>query len=390
MADSDYLTLPDDFMALDDDDPTQVDSCSLERLSASLPARPTSDSTLLADHTTFRIGGPARKLVRAESRDELIEAVRDADAAGEPLLVLSGGSNVVVADEGFDGTVVLVDSHGVEADVSACGGALVQVQAGEVWDDLVSYSIDQEWVGAEALSGIPGLVGAAPIQNIGAYGQDASQTIARVRTWDRATGELHTFVADKCGFGYRDSVFKRSRVGAAPTGRYVVLDVWFHFPLGSLSEPIRYAQLAAALGVRVGERVPAVQVRQAVQELRSSKGMVLDPDDRDTWSAGSFFMNPIVDAEIADRLPEEAPRFAQPDGRVKTSAAWLIDQTGFAKGYPGSGVARLSSKHVLALTNHDGASAADIVELARTVRGGVDQRFGIRLEPEPVLVGLEI
>ncbi len=382
--------LPDDFTALDDDDPTQVDSCSLERLTASLPARVTSNSFTLADHTTFRVGGRARNLVRAESFDELIDAVRETDAAGEPLLVLSGGSNVLIADEGFEGTVVLVDSHGVDADVSECGGALVHVQAGEVWDDLVAYALDQDWIGAEALSGIPGLVGAAPIQNIGAYGQDASQTIARVRTWDRQTNQLHTFTADKCGFGYRDSVFKRSRQPSAATGRYVVLDVWFHFPLGTLSEPLRYTQLAKTLGAEIGDRVPASLVRQTVLELRASKGMLLDTADRDTWSAGSFFMNPLVDAEVADRLPEGAPRFPQPDGKVKTSAAWLIDHAGFSKGFPGSGAARLSSKHVLALTNHEDATAADIAELARIVRKGVDERFGIHLEPEPVLVGVEI
>lgn len=381
---SDYSNVPDDF------DPMQVDSCSLERLSGALPTRATTDSVVLADHTTFHIGGPARRLVRARTPNEVVDAVREADAAGEPLLVLSGGSNVLIADQGFDGTVVLVDTHGVDADVSACGGAFVRIQAGEIWDDVVAYTIEQEWAGIEALSGIPGLVGAAPIQNIGAYGQDVSQTIARVRTWDRQAGEFRTFVADKCGFGYRDSLFKRSRVAGQATGRYVVLEVWFHLGLASRSEPVRYGQLAAALGVEIGDRAPTARVREAVLALRASKGMVVDPADHDTWSAGSFFMNPILEPEAAVQLPADAPRFLQPDGRVKSSAAWLIDHAGFVKGFPSQGPARLSSKHVLALTNHDGARAADIAELARTVRAGVAERFGVWLEPEPVLVGLEI
>lgn len=370
--------------------PVTEESCSVERLSGQLPAQRTSDSPVLAEHTTFKIGGPANKLVRATTRDEIIAAVSQADRAGEPLLVLSGGSNVLIGDEGFDGTVVLVDNHGLEAEVSGCGGAFVQVQAGEVWDDFVAYTISQDWAGIEALSGIPGLVGAAPIQNIGAYGQEVAQTIARVRTWDRQKQELKTFMASDCNFGYRDSVFKRSRADDQATGRYVVLDVWFQFGLASLSEPVRYTQLAQTLGVEVGERVDARKVREAVWALRAGKGMVIDPHDHDTWSAGSFFMNPIVDESVAARLPSTAPRFAQPDGRIKTSAAWLIDHAGFGRGYPAEGAARLSSKHVLALTNHQDATATDIVALARTVQAGVMERFGIRLEPEPVLVGLEI
>ena len=378
------------FTAPEDEDPMAVTSCSLERVSAELPQRVRGTSTALADHTTFRLGGPAKRLVRATTDDELVDAVHEADRVGEPILVLSGGSNVLISDQGFDGTVVLVDTHGLDAEVSDCGGAFVRVKAGEVWDDVVAYSIEQEWAGIEALSGIPGLVGATPIQNVGAYGQDVSQTVARVRTWDRLTGGYATFTWDQCGFGYRDSLFKASRAPHAATGRYVVVETWFQFRLASLSEPVRYAQLAERLGVQLGARVPASQVRAAVLELRAGKGMVLDAHDHDTWSAGSFFTNPMVDPAVADRLPAQAPRFVQPDGRIKTSAAWLIEQAGFPKGYPGSGPARLSSKHVLALTNQGGAAAADVVLLARQVREGVRQRFGIELVPEPVLVGLEI
>ncbi len=352
--------------------------------------RPDNRSNWLADHTTFRVGGRARNFIRATTEAEVVDAVRQADAAGEPLLVLSGGSNLLISDEGFDGTVVQIDTHGLDADVSECGGAQARVKAGEVWDDLVVYTIEQEWAGIEALSGIPGLVGATPIQNVGAYGQEVAETIARVRTWDRQAGEFRTFVADQCGFAYRDSIFKQSRQPGQPTGRYVVLDVWLQFRLASLSSPIGYSQLATTLGVEVGPRVPAKDVRQAVLELRSSKGMVVDPADRDTWSAGSFFTNPLLDAGQAAALPAEAPRFAQPDGRIKTSAAWLIDHAGFHKGFPGEGAARLSSKHVLALTNHADASAAELVELAGRVRDGVHEHYGIWLEPEPVLVGIEL
>ena len=387
---SDLLGIRDYFTAPEDDDAMAVMSCAVERVSADLPGRSHSGSTHLADHTTFRLGGPARKIVRATTDAELVDAVRETDEAGEPLLVLGGGSNVLIGDDGFDGTVVLVDTHGLDAEVSDCGGSQARVKSGESWDDLVAYTIDQEWAGLEALSGIPGMVGATPIQNVGAYGQEVSHTLARVRTWDRQAGEFRTFTADQCGLGYRDSIFKQSRAPQQATGRFVVLETWFQFRLASLSEPVRYGQLAARLGVELGARVPAREVRQAVLELRASKGMVLDAADHDTWSAGSFFTNPILDAAITDQLPAQAPRFAQPDGRVKTSAAWLIDHSGFNKGYPGEGAARLSSKHVLALTNQGGASAAEVVALARQVRAGVHDRFGIWLVPEPVLVGLEL
>ncbi len=337
----------------------------------------------LADFTTLRVGGPAQRLVVARTESELIQTVRDLDAAGEPLLILGGGSNVLIGDDGFAGTVVKIATHGAEEDVASCSGAVVTASAGTSWDDLVAQTVEREWRGLETLSGIPGLVGASPIQNVGAYGAEVGEFITTVRTFDRQKAAVRTFFAIECGFGYRTSRFK------AEPGRYVVLSVTFQLRLGNLSAPIRYPELARTLGIAVGERAPAVEVRQAVLELRRSKGMVLDDADPDTWSAGSFFTNPILDASAADRLPPLAPRFAQPDGRVKTSAAWLIDHAGFAKGY-GHGAARLSTKHTLALTNRGGASAADMLELARELRAGVRERFGIDLVPEPVLVGCEL
>ena len=340
---------------------------------------------LLSGHSTLRVGGPARNWVQPETEAEVIDLVRTADAAGEPLLILGGGSNVVVADAGYAGTVVqLGQLRGVHTeDVAACSGAFVNVAAGEPWDAFVAAAITHGWVGVEALSGIPGLVGATPIQNVGAYGQEVSQTIARVRVYDRLEQQVVTRSAVDCHFGYRSSLFK------AVPNRFVVLSVSFQFPLGSLSAPIRYAELARTLGVTAGTRAPMDDVRQAVLELRRSKGMVLSADDHDTWSAGSFFTNPVLDPAQADALPAEAPRFPQPDGGVKTSAAWLIEHAGFSRGY-GAGLARLSSKHALAITNRGGATAADVVALAREVRDGVQTAYGVRLVPEPVLIGLSL
>ena len=338
---------------------------------------------LLRDHTSLRLGGPARTWVTATSEAELVAAVAAADEAGEPLLVLGGGSNLVVCDDGFAGTVVQVATSGVTADsddpddLACLGSVSVTVAAGESWDRFVAHAVEHGWVGVEALSGIPGQVGATPIQNVGAYGQEVSQTVAQVRTYDRGEGELRTFSADECGFGYRTSRFKQE------TGRYVVLDVTFLFKQGTLGAPVAYAELARTLGVQPGERAPLADVRRAVLELRTGKGMVLDPADHDTWSAGSFFTNPVVAPDV---LPEGAPAWPQPDGRVKTSAAWLIERAGFGKGY-GEGPARLSTKHTLALTNRGSATTADLLALAREVREGVHDRFGIELHNEPVLVG---
>lgn len=333
----------------------------------------------LADHTTLRVGGPAARYVVAEDEAMLLDVVRAADAAAEPLLVLGGGSNLVIADDGFDGTVVHVATTGLRVDADACSGASVTVAAGEVWDDVVERAVAEGWVGIEALSGIPGRTGATPIQNVGAYGQEVAQTIASVRTWDRREARFRTFSAAQCEFAYRMSRFKRD------PGRFVVLDVTFQFRLGDLGAPVAYAELARTLGIEVGERAPAAQVRDAVLGLRRSKGMVLDDVDHDTWSAGSFFTNPILSDEDAERLPADAPRFRTDDGRVKSSAAWLIERAGFTKGY-GTGAATLSTKHTLALTNRGAATATDVIALAREVRDGVRERFGIELVNEPVFV----
>jgi len=337
---------------------------------------------LLRWHTSLRLGGAARRWVEATTEDELVAVVGAADEKGEPVLVLAGGSNVVVADEGYRGTVVKVATRGLRADVDgsgdpSCSGATVTVAAGERWDTVVAEAVERGWIGIEALSGIPGSVGATPIQNVGAYGQEIAQTLARVRVWDRRLRGVRTFAAADCGFGYRTSRFK------ADPDRHVVLDVTFQFRQGTLGAPVGYAELARTLGVSEGERAPAADVRQAVLDLRRGKGMVLDPDDHDTWSAGSFFTNPIVEP---GRLPEGAPAWEQPDGQVKTSAAWLIERAGFHKGY-GAGEVRLSTKHTLALTNRGNGTTAELLALAREIRDGVEARFGIRLVNEPVLVG---
>ena len=355
---------------------------------------------LLADHTTLRVGGPAKRWVEATTTDELVAAIADADAAGEPVLILSGGSNVVVSDAGFDGVVVHAATKGVSddggsfceidadaaggvGDAASCGGMLVEVQAGENWDDFVAWTVARGYIGVEALSGIPGSVGSTPIQNVGAYGQEVAQTIWSVRTWDRQARQYKTFANADCAFAYRHSRFK------AEPGRYVVVSVTFQFLQGSLGAPVRYGELARRLGVEAGGRAPLVDVREAVLALRRGKGMVLDPMDHDTWSAGSFFTNPVLPAVDAGRLPEDAPRYPAGEGLVKSSAAWLIEHAGFGKGF-GTPPATLSTKHTLALTNRGGATASDIVGLAREVRDGVRERFGVTLVPEPVFVGVAL
>ncbi|MGZ5405524.1 MAG: UDP-N-acetylmuramate dehydrogenase [Nocardioides sp.] len=340
----------------------------------------------LRDHTTLRVGGPAARWVTATTEAELIEAVSAADALGEPLLVLGGGSNLVVADDGFPGVVVEVATTGVTPDVEdgvSCGGVMVSVAAGEGWDALVATAVDRGWVGIEALSGIPGAVGATPIQNVGAYGQEVSQTIASVRVWDRRLNGVRTFANADCGFGYRHSRFK------ADPGRHVVLAVTFQLGQGTLGAPVAYAELARGLGVEVGARAPLADVRETVLGLRGGKGMVLDAADHDTWSAGSFFTNPVLEPVA---VPDGAPAWPQPDGRVKTSAAWLIEHAGYSKGYglDRGAPASVSSKHTLALTNRGGATTADLLALAREIRDGVEAAYGIRLVNEPVLVGCEL
>ena len=359
---------------------------------------------LLSELTTAQIGGPARTYVKATSEQEIIAAVRAADEAGDRVLIVGGGSNLLIADEGFDGTVVHVASQGIENIGNySCGGANLRVQAGHSWDALVAYAVQQGFSGIEALSGIPGTVGATPVQNVGAYGAEVAQTISSVRTWDRETGGYKTFANADLQFSYRDSVLKQSTVDGSP--RYVVLTVDFQLPHGTLSAPIRYAELARQLGAEAGNRVEMTLLRETVLRLRAGKGMVLDAADRDTYSTGSFFTNPIVSAQAAAQLPQDAPRFpattatGQPiEGMVKLSAAWLIQHAGFDKGFGLEGKSRniaggrasLSTKHTLAITNRGGASTADVAAIARAVRAGVEESFGVRLVAEPVTVGFEL
>lgn len=352
----------------------------------------TEHDAAIAPLTTMRVGGPAATLVTAETTDEIVAAVREADASGRDLLVVSGGSNLVVSDDGFDGVVLRIASRGVTVDSQdACSGAFVTVAAGEPWDDLVARAVGEGWSGIEALSGIPGLTGATPVQNVGAYGQEVAQTIARVRVYDRAKGAIRTFAGADCAFTYRHSRFKG-------TDRYVVLEVSFQLVLGDLSAPVAYADLARQLDVELGERVPLADAREAVLAQRRLRGMVLDAADHDTWSCGSFFTNPILEAVDFEALLGRAalrlgpdgpvpPRFDGADGTVKTSAAWLIDKAGFGKGYKMPGPAALSTKHTLAITNRGSATAADVAALAREVRDGVRDAFGVTLVNEPVFVG---
>lgn len=333
----------------------------------------------LSDYTTFRIGGPAGRFVAVTSSDELVSVVSQCDSEGEPVLLLGGGSNLLVADEGFEGTVVRIATGGEDIIEQPGGGIIATVAAGENWDNFVARTVDDGWGGVASLSGIPGQVGSTPIQNVGAYGAEVSESIFRVQVYDRRAHATVTLSGTDCRFGYRDSLFKHV------PDRYVILAVVFRLGAGGRSVPVRYAELAKTLGVSVGDRAPVGELRAAVLDLRRSKGMVLDDADHDTWSAGSFFTNPFLTAEQSRALPDEAPRFPQDDGTVKTSAAWLISHAGFAKGY-GTPPATLSTKHVLALTNRGGASAADVLGLAREVREGVRSAFGITLEAEPNLV----
>ena len=337
-------------------------------------------SEALRDYTSLHIGGPAKKFVHAKSEEELIAAVKEADASDEKLLIIGGGSNVLIGDEGFDGTVVRVETKGNSYHVDACSGGMITVAAGEDWDEFVAWILSKGFVGLETLSGIPGTVGASPIQNIGAYGHEVSEVVARVRTWDRKAGAYKTFSNSECGFEYRSSIFKREK------DRYVIIDVTFQLKNGELSLPIKYEELARALNVKLEERVLVEQVRKAVLSLRALKGMLLDKKDHDTWSAGSFFVNPIVSADVAATLPPDAPRWPQADGRVKTSAAWLMENAGISKGMKLAN-AGISSKHVLALTNPGKASASEIKALADLCTEKVHGKFGIELEREVRLVG---
>ncbi|WP_307717751.1 UDP-N-acetylmuramate dehydrogenase [Streptomyces sp. V4I23] len=343
----------------------------------------------LAPLTTFRLGGPATRLVVATTDDEVIAAVREADDAGTPLLIIGGGSNLVIGDKGFDGTALRIATRGFALD-----GTRLELAAGEVWTDAVARTVEAGLAGVECLAGIPGSAGATPIQNVGAYGQEVSGTITEVVAYDRTTGETVTLSNEECAFSYRHSRFKQH------PERYVVLRVRFELEdAGGLSAPVKYAETAKALGVEVGDRVPAADARETVLRLRAGKGMVLDPEDHDTWSAGSFFTNPILTAaeyetflgRVRDRLGDGVapPAYPAGDGRTKTSAAWLIDRAGFTKGY-GAGPARISTKHALALTNRGEATTEDLLALAREVVAGVRDAFGVTLVNEPVTVGVSL
>jgi UDP-N-acetylenolpyruvoylglucosamine reductase len=339
---------------------------------------PDTASVPTAALTTLRLGGPAARFVDATSAEDVVAAVRE---AGDEVLLVGGGSNLVIADEGWPGTVVRVSSTGHTVERSG-DTALVVVEAGTEWDTLVAATVADGLGGLECLSGIPGRTGATPVQNVGAYGVEIAEVLVDVDLYDRRTDTVHERVpAAELGLAYRTSVLK-GRSDA------VVLRVRLRLSTDATSAPIRYAELARALGVEQGTRVPAEAAREAVLALRRGKGMVLDPDDHDTWSVGSFFTNPVVDE---DRAPADAPRWPAGEGKVKLPAAWLIERSGFPRGYAGpGGRVALSTKHVLALTHRGGGRTADLLALAREVRDGVRARFGIELAPEPVLVGCRL
>jgi UDP-N-acetylmuramate dehydrogenase len=344
----------------------------------------------LSGYTTLRLGGPATDFVEATTAAEVVDAIRAADGAGTPLLVLGGGSNLVVGDGGFDGTVVRVANRGSKIDCTSPGRVQLTVEAGENWDTVVSGTVEAGLGGLECLSGIPGYVGATPVQNVGAYGVEVAQVLVSVDLLDRETTEVRTLDVSELGLDYRTSILKG-------TDRAVVLRARFELVDDGMSVPIRYTELARALGVRQDERVPVAAARAAVLELRRGKGMVLDEADHDTWSAGSFFTNPIVPDDEIDtviaRITERVgagvsiPTYPAGPGSSKLSAAWLIERAGFAKRHQGpGGRVALSAKHTLALTNRGGATTADLIALAKEVRDGVRTTFGVELHPEPVFV----
>ncbi len=339
----------------------------------------------LAPYCTMGVGGPARYFVEALDERAVHDALEWAEQHGLPLRVLGGGSNLVVADEGVDGLVLKIGLRGVSARVAGPAMELT-VAAGEPWDDLVAFAVERGWAGLECLSGIPGLVGATPIQNVGAYGQEVSDTVIGVRALDCRTGEVTTLGPPECGFGYRDSAFKRGT-----PGRYIVLAVVYRLARGGVPT-VGYADLEKDLARR-GIRSPSLaDVRRSVLDIRRSKSMVLDPDDPNRRSCGSFFLNPIVSPAELEEIGKRAgsdpamPRWPERDGRVKLSAAWLIERAGFRRGQS-AGPVGLSSRHTLAIVCHDGARARDVVAFARTVRARVEERFGVRLAPEPVFWG---
>jgi len=342
-----------------------------------------ADDVPLAPLTTLRIGPVARRLITCTSTEQVVGALRATDAGSSPacgrVLVLAGGSNVVLADDLADLTVVLLANTEISVE-----GNIVRAEAGAVWDDVVVTSLAYGLGGLECLSGIPGSAGATPVQNVGAYGADVADTIRRVRLLDRRTGEDRWVSPDVLQFGYRTSILRHSQAA-------VVLEVEFALDAEGRSAPLRYGELAAALAAEPGSRADPARVREAVLSLRAGKGMVLDEADHDTWSVGSFFTNPVVSPAEYERLKESVdrpvPSYPAPDG-LKLAAGWLVERAGFGKGYPGDGApARLSTKHALALTNRGNATTADVIALARTVRDGVRTTFGIELTPEPILIG---
>lgn len=332
-----------------------------------------------ADLTTFRIGGEIKEFVDGNSEEIILRTLADSS----DVQIIGGGSNILASDASHSDVVLQINTQGSELDYDSCAGGLITVAAGVTWDDFVAQTIEADFVGLETLSGIPGRVGAAPIQNIGAYGQEFSEVVARVRTWDRELKEQKTFTANQCGFGYRTSLFKET------PNRFVILDVTVQLKKGELSLPIQYAELANELGINEGERAPLKAVRSKVLEIRTRKGMLLSDSDRDSWSAGSFFINPSVSAAKASELPTNAPRWTNPDGSIKLSAAWLLENSGIAKGQKHGGAA-ISSKHVLAITNRESASSEDVLALARECQSAVKNAFGIELIPEVQLINCQL
>lgn len=335
----------------------------------------------LAALTTLRVGPVARRVITCETTDEIVATMRTLSFDSGPVLVLGGGSNVVVADDLTDLTVVRLANTGITVD-----GPALRAQAGANWDDVVIGSIEAGLGGLECLSGIPGTAGATPVQNVGAYGVEVADRLTRVLLLDRRTFEVRWASAAELGFSYRHSVLKNSDAT-------LVLEVEFALDPAGRSAAMRYGELSSALGLRPGEQTDPARVRQAVLALRAGKGMVLDAEDQDTWSVGSFFTNPVVTAEQFERIEAvtggPVPHYDAPGG-VKLAAGWLVERSGFGKGFPGRGPCRLSTKHALALTNRGGATAADVLVLARTVRDGVRDRFGVTLVPEPVLIGCSL
>ncbi len=364
----------------------------------------------LADYTTLGLGGPARAFVCADTEQALVDAIRGADVSGDLVLLIGGGSNLVISDDGFPGTVVHVNTRGITYADAGDGFVDVTVAAGTDWDHVVAATVAEGLAGLEPLSGIRGRAGATPIQNVGAYGREVAEVITRVRVYDRQEDHIKIIPNEFCQFAYRTSLFKSgrpeslvSRRGDASTPaegqpRYVVLDVTLRLSRQSLSAPVAYAELAAELGVGLGDRAAASEVRAAVIKIRSRKGMVLNPGDPDTRSAGSFFTNPVISAEAfanveaaaAARGATPVPHFPAGDGMIKVPAAWLIEHSVFTKGYGAPAPARVSSKHTLALVNAGKATTADLLALAREIVSGVRATYGVTLTPEPTLVGVTL